>query len=275
MAHISKLQVHHQAIAEEVRAGAYVRELASRYEMSQMAIRRYLAKHNLVPKRPPCWRTHDIDIQNLQLLLDSGMTQREIAQELGVNSKAIDSRIRDQGLRTARTGPRSGSGHKSAWKNGRVLEKHGYIGIFAPLHPQANAASGRVPEHRLVMELTLGRYLDRPEVVHHHDDTPYHNWPSNLGTFACNADHLRHELTGKPYGKTPRRVIPGAYRCYQTIDRCPDESETLAQAPLEIRRMLEQYIASHRPTTEHQHLPRRALIRSGAWRPPFEFESTD
>lgn len=273
--HTTKLQQNHQAVLESVLRGDTCQQIADSLQVSLESVRKYLRQHELKAQRPPHHRLAEIDRAELQTLLNSGLTQKECAKALGVTRKAIENRVRWWGLKTARTGPRSGAGHKSCWRNGRVLEKHGYIGIYAPLHPYAKVPVGRVSEHRLVMEVVLGRYLEPTEVVHHHDDTPYHNWPSNLGTFACNADHLRHELTGKPYGKTPRRVIPGAYCCYQTIDRCPDESETLAQAPSEIRQKLERYIASHRPTTEHQHLPRRSLLRSGAWRPPFESESTE
>ena len=43
---------------------------------------------------------------------------------------------------------------------------NGYISILIPEHPHANKY-GRVLEHRLVMEKSLGRYLSPVEVVHH------------------------------------------------------------------------------------------------------------
>jgi hypothetical protein len=71
-----------------------------------------------------------------------------------------------------------------------------YWYVYRPDHP--NATKNKcVAEHRLVMETTLGRYLDRREVVHHVDGNPSNNHPDNLMLFASNADHLEHELSGR------------------------------------------------------------------------------
>jgi hypothetical protein len=148
------------------------------------------------------------------------------------------------------------------------------VTVYCPLHPHARKPRGVVTEHRLVMEIVLGRYLDPEEVVDHRDSWPYHNWPSNLQLFASNADHLRSELAGRGYATSPRRAIPGAYGCSQRIARCPDIRETLALAPSGIAPALAWYIESHRPTSAHQSASRRSILRSGAWRDPFQPEST-
>lgn len=56
----------------------------------------------------------------------------------------------------------------------------GYILVWAPEghpHPQA---SGRILEHRLVMEGQLGRYLEEWELVHHEDGNRQNNEIDNL-----------------------------------------------------------------------------------------------
>jgi len=58
-----------------------------------------------------------------------------------------------------------GSNHPR-WKGGRIKTPLGYIIVYKPNHPYANK-TGRVMEHRLVMEEKLGRYLFPWEVVHH------------------------------------------------------------------------------------------------------------
>lgn len=208
----------------------------------------------------------------LRVRLARGETQQQIANALGVHKGTIEHRVARLGLQTARTGPRSGAGHPS-WVDGRRLSKFGYVVIFAPLHPQVNSPTSAVPEHRLVMEVSLGRYLTREEVVHHRDDHPQHNWPENLRLYATNADHLRDELSDRVKA-TPRAPILGAYGNSQKTGHCPGTDETLAQCPSEIRVALDYYIESHRPTTAHQSLPRRAFLRSGAWRDPFQWAST-
>lgn len=220
------------------------------------------------PKNTP----KKVNEESLRQLIAAGHTQTHIAAILCVSKSAIERRCARLGLQTARKGPRSGAGHPD-WKDGRVLEKHGYIRIWVPLHPQASYI-GCVPEHRLVMEVVLGRYLDPKEVVNHRDGHPAHNWPANLEVFASNADHLRSELTARTKA-TPRSSIPGAYGNSQKIARCPDESETLGRCTSRIRRLLAWYIESHRPTNEHRRLPRRAIRRTGAWRDPFQPESTE
>lgn len=206
------------------------------------------------------------DHQEMIRLLET-LTQAEVAARLGVQVDTISRRLKHLGLQSARTGPRAGSGHRD-WKNGRMLDKHGYVLIFAPLHPAARN-HGYVSEHRLVMECCLGRCLSTLEVVNHVDNHPRHNWPENLTLFASNADHLRHELTGRAKS-TPRRSIPGAYGSSEKLSHCPDRPETLALCSSKIRARLAWMIESYRPTRAHQSLPKRAFLRAGAWRDPFQ-----
>lgn len=213
------------------------------------------------------------DQAEMARLAATGMTQSQIAERLGVSQSAIERGCMRTKTRTGRTGPLSGSGHRD-WNGGRRLEKHGYIGIWAPMHPRARSGTGSVSEHILVMELKLGRHLTKKEVVHHRDDHPSHNWPENLRHYASNADHLRDELTGR-VKSSPRMSVPGAYRNTETLALCPSEEETLAQCPAETRLRLAWYIESFRPTTEHRSLSRRELLRQGARRNPFQPESTE
>lgn len=122
-------------------------------------------------------------------------TQWRVAEILGLTRKQVTRRIRALGLKTQRTGPRSGPGHPD-WKGGRRLDADGYMLIYMPTHPHARWGK-YVLEHRLVMEAHLGRYLEPHEVVHHKNNDNADNRLENLELFQSNAEHLRHELTGK------------------------------------------------------------------------------
>lgn len=264
----SQCEIHHEEILRLNLDGLTRRQISLRLDLPFHTIQAYLQRRGIAPAVQNKGNPKRIDPTMLQRLLDDGLTQSSIAERLEVHLTTIERSVGRLGLRTARTGPRAAEQHHQRWAGGRHLDKHGYILIFVPLHPGART-SGYVYEHRLLMEVTLGRYLLREEVPHHLDDHPRHNWPSNLELHPDNASHLHRELTGRE--KASRRVsIPGAYRSTKKILRCPDARETLAQCPAKILRKLERHIEIHRPTNEHQSLPRRSFLRSGALQKPFE-----
>ncbi len=129
-----------------------------------------------------------------QLVEDEKLQQWEIAKRLGVCRETIGRRCCEWGLKTQRTGPRSGEGHPD-WKGGRTTVK-GYIYIYSPDHPH-KTQKNHVSEHRLVMERHLGRYLHPDEVVHHKNDIPDDNRIENLELFASNGEHLKATRSGK------------------------------------------------------------------------------
>ena len=71
----------------------------------------------------------------------------------------------------------------------------GYIYEWCPTHPYA--LYGMVMQHRLVMESSLGRFLDRQERVHHRNHVRNDNRIENLHLYATQADHQRDHWAGK------------------------------------------------------------------------------
>jgi hypothetical protein len=82
----------------------------------------------------------------------------------------------------------------TSWRGGRVKDKDGYIYVYCPDHPAANA-HGYIFEHRLVAEEMLGRLLDDNEVVHHKNDVRNDNRPENLEVMS-RAEHMALHLRG-------------------------------------------------------------------------------
>ena len=271
MGRTSPCAAHHGEIVRLSSEGMYAREIAALLGLTHHTVQAYMQRRKLSQRqrggRP---RIDRAEIQ--RLLVTEGLTQPQVAQRLSCTRSAIERAARKMHLKTARTGPRAGADHRE-WKGGRILDKHGYIEIYAPLHPAARKSTGRVFEHRLVMEVVLGRYLTTKEVVDHRDDHPHHNWPDNLELYASNADHLRGTLTGREKA-TPRSTIPGAYGCSQKMSHCPTQDETLALAPTAFHLALAGHIEIHRPTKEHADMPKSSILRTGPTRPAFQDMTT-
>lgn len=268
MAKTSPCAARHEEILHLKSLGLPLKKIAERIGIRNRIVQRYCAGRNIrfpvhVPK---------VDCDEMVRLCGIGLTHKQAAEALGVSESTIDRQLRARGLRTGRRGPQSGPGHHR-WKGGGNLHMYGYVRVWVPLHPRANY-HGYVYEHRLVWEASTGTILSREQVVHHKDDHPRHNWHQNLTLHACNAAHLHEELTGRGYATSPRNLIPGAYGNNQKIDHCPDESETLALCPAETRLKLAWYIESFRPTIAHKNLTRQQILRTGAWRDPFQADST-
>jgi hypothetical protein len=131
---------------------------------------------------------------------EDGLTHEAVGLRLGCASQTIGKLCAKHGIRCQPRGPRRGPGHPS-WKGGRQVDADGYILLWVRDHPHARGrrrhGGGYVLEHRLVMEATLGRYLDPAEVVHHLNGVNDDNRPENLEVFSSNSEHLREELAGR------------------------------------------------------------------------------
>lgn len=134
-------------------------------------------------------------------LSDGTRSSAEIAELLGVGRRYISKIQRQKNLPRLREGARAGAGNHQ-FESGRRVGLDGYVLVTAPQdHPHARQRTNRdtklMPEHRLVMESTLGRYLRPGEVVDHLDGLTLHNAPANLRLFDSNRQHLRETLAGR------------------------------------------------------------------------------
>jgi hypothetical protein len=73
------------------------------------------------------------------------------------------------------------------------IYSNGYKLLYSPNHLYANKA-GYVPEHRLVIEKIIGRYLLRNEHVHHINQIRDDNRPTNL---ALTTNRLHNKIFHK------------------------------------------------------------------------------
>lgn len=187
-----------ELVARFLKQGLKHAEIAKQLGVAKSTLAHFCSKNLLLSRAAP---KPSIDLDRLRYLVEvEGLQQWKAAEALGCNRATIERWCRRLGLKTHRTGPRSGEGHTN-WKGGKILIGR-YWYIYAPNHP-CRTQAGRVAEHRLVMESVLKRYLLPSEVVHHRDGNPQNNAPENLECFQSNAEHLKHELTGKIPKWTP------------------------------------------------------------------------
>jgi hypothetical protein len=82
----------------------------------------------------------------------------------------------------------------------RIMAKDGYIYIRTEGHP--NSSKGYVPEHRLVVERMIQRFLRPGEVVHHLDNDRANNEINNLMLFKNAKEHAKFHNKIKRTGYT-------------------------------------------------------------------------
>lgn len=81
------------------------------------------------------------------------------------------------------------------WRGGRQKHGDGYIQLYKPDHPSSDKR-GRIMEHRYVMEVYLGRVLDKDEHIHHLNGDKTDNRIENLKIMS-NKEHLELHWGGQ------------------------------------------------------------------------------
>ena len=76
-----------------------------------------------------------------------------------------------------------------AWKRGYQIDRDGYQRTYSPDHPWPRKG-GYVLEHVRVMEISIGRRIERGEVVHHIDHDRTNNSIENL-LLLTHSEHSR------------------------------------------------------------------------------------
>lgn len=134
-------------------------------------------------------------MERVRSLADGVRSSAEIASILDENVKYVQKMLLRYDM--PRRKPSEVPRHRNkAWAGGRHIDMDGYADVPTP-EGHAGRKIGRIAEHRLVMEIHLGRPLLETEVVDHIDGLHLHNDPSNLRVFSSNAEHLKATISGQ------------------------------------------------------------------------------
>ncbi len=144
-------------------------------------------------------KTFPISKENLiKDYVENNMSQMEIVEKYNVCLKVVQRLFRDYEIKPRKQIKRNQfRENNNNWKGGKTTDNHGYILIKCIGHPRAKECGDYVPEHILVMEKHIGRYLkfygldnSNSEVVHHINEDKSDNDIKNLQLMTV-AEHAK------------------------------------------------------------------------------------
>lgn len=146
-------------------------------------------------------RGTNLDYDTVKTLYEAGHTQKEIGEILGVSQKVVCKYMKRNGIKARIAAKRDQFGeNNSSWNGGRTVDEFGYVMVRQLNHPRASKCGGYVPEHILVAEKKIGRYLNPDEVVHHINGEKGDNRSENLMVMT-KSEHSRLHWLIRKYGK--------------------------------------------------------------------------
>ncbi|KKQ99936.1 MAG: hypothetical protein UT24_C0020G0004 [Candidatus Woesebacteria bacterium GW2011_GWB1_39_12] len=117
-----------------------------------------------------------------------GLSQEKIADLCSVNQTTIRYHLLRLGIPCRKVGSRKGE-LCGKWKGGRFKTSQGYIHVLSHGHPLTMPSKPYVPEQVLVVEKSLGRFLQKGEAVHHINEIKDDNRVENLYLFPSESSH--------------------------------------------------------------------------------------
>jgi len=107
------------------------------------------------------------------------------------------------------------------------MKVNGYVYLKRFGHP--HSTRGYVAEHRLVVEMFIGRYLNPKESVHHINSITWDNRIENLFLFPTHAEHKTFENKVRQHGFT-RPIIRQINERFKNYERQKREIPQRAQS---------------------------------------------
>ena len=89
---------------------------------------------------------------------------------------------------------------------GRKRTPQGYVVLCIKSHPYSDKVNGYIFEHRVVVEMQLGRYLIPGEVVHHVNEIKHDNRIGNLDLMQHAEHTVMHHTGAKRSNETKNKM---------------------------------------------------------------------
>ena len=175
----------------------------TRKKMSESAKRRCANPDWITVQRT---RGTKLDTEKVKSLYGSGMTQTEVAEIPGVSQKVVCKFMKRNNIPARKAAKRDQIGARNSyWRGGKTQDEFGYVMVQCKEHPRASKCGGYVPEHILVAEKKIGRYLTENEVVHHINGRKWDNKPENLAVMT-KSEHSKLHWMIRRYNPTNEAV---------------------------------------------------------------------
>jgi len=184
-------------------AGVPLETIAQHFGCSRPPVSRFIRERGWVRKRPgpyrgrPHPRRIDFDEDHVRWLFANGMPLERMAAHFGCGRTAVTTCITRLGL--TREPPPRGLRREASphWRGGRRITSSGYVRILVGRDYPGADAEGHIFEHRLVMQITLGRTLRSNEVVHHINGNKTDNRILNLAVMTRVAHSEYHQALSR------------------------------------------------------------------------------
>lgn len=128
-------------------------KVAKEFSVSKKLVLNYMKRYKIETNKQ--FRLLDIIKDEFYKLVIEGKTSAELSKKYGVSNVSILNYASRLGIKVI-----------DNYHRGYKIKDSGYVLIRKVDHPQSDK-SGYVPEHRLVVEKQIGRYLRKDELIHH------------------------------------------------------------------------------------------------------------